>query len=1095
MGKDNIALSREGLDRNSEDSAREVIESALPEPETREEILKLLAESITRAHRIKDASWGITLHSRGVRLNVGPIEVFFLGRKSEEHIFYVVIDEETLSGHDLKELKRAGVRFDGAYASMPASNRAVIPVDRLFEILPLVRDSHLNLVEKAAQTVRTRNPWHESYSPGVVEYLRETLGVGIDDPSYVKTGGEENQDSFVDLFQEFTNSYLFAPKGRDHISHYREQRKEGAQNFESIVAAADRGEDVTERVLVKLLPHRDTAGNRERGTWIHVAQAVNKDIRLWYEGAGRTRAEDWPQIAQAILRFIRRCNEDPEQLSKACAEFSALPYTKGLQMGILTPILNALRPNDFLIINSKSRRVVNHFTGASYSHNLTDYPAINDAGYQLIENFFDEVRPTGINDARDCDLFDMFSHWLVAEKRYFEKGRTRYWKIAPGDNAWQWGECRDGGFIAIGWSELGDISGMSRDEFNARRDELVAVHSDWTKDGVDQVWKFANIREGDRVVANRGTTEVLGIGTVTGPYTFVPGERHGHRLPVTWDDTDPRQVNEPGWRRALIKLDREKFDSILNAPTKGSDTGQRAGRRFTPRTFELLGQLHDNPTREFYLSRKEEINEHVTGPFQELFKMVIPLLPEQVTERMETKQNIFSQILKNDFGQGGANKFYWGAFYPKGGKRTEDAQLFAWINRDRLEFGFYIDDSSREKRARFLRNCEDNRQALENIFRDDLNSKIQVYGNRSDPDNGDSEDDKTGGTWKDWLQRKEWLQKPGSAVRVVVVLSRDEVLKRDFDELAGEIAQTFEQLFPLVLMSTSDAFQLTNGAGHRKAVELNPPYSLTQCANETGFNEETLTRWVKAIERKGQAIFYGPPGTGKTFISERVARHLIGGSDGFTEIVQFHPAYAYEDFILGIRPQSRNGSLEYPLVPGRFLEFCKEAGGRKGRAVLIVDEINRANLARVFGELMYLLEYRTREIPLAGGRIFHIPSNVRIIGTMNTADRSIALVDHALRRRFAFLPLYPNYDVLRHYHSETGFDVEGLVETLTLLNREIGDRHYEVGSSFFMREDLKEQVEDIWRMEIEPYIEEYFFDQPAKVDAFRWDVVGQKILR
>ena len=475
--------------------------------------------------------------------------------------------------------------------------------------------------------------------------------------------------------------------------------------------------------------------------------------------------------------------------------------------------------------------------------------------------------------------------------------------------------------------------------------------------------------------------------------------------------------------------------------------------------------------------------------------MVIPLLPEQVTERMETKQNIFSQILKNDFGQGGANKFYWGAFYPKGGKRTEDAQLFAWINRDRLEFGFYIDDSSREKRARFLRNCEDNRQALENIFRDDLNSKIQVYGNRSDPDNGDSEDDKTGGTWKDWLQRKEWLQKPGNAVRVVVVLSRDEVLKRDFDELAGEIAQTFEQLFPLVLMSTSDAFQLTNGAGHRKAVELNPPYSLTQCANETGFNEETLTRWVKAIERKGQAIFYGPPGTGKTFISERVARHLIGGSDGFTEIVQFHPAYAYEDFILGIRPQSRNGSLEYPLVPGRFLEFCKEAEGRKGRAVLIVDEINRANLARVFGELMYLLEYRTREIPLAGGRIFHIPSNVRIIGTMNTADRSIALVDHALRRRFAFLPLYPNYDVLRHYHSETGFDVEGLVETLNLLNREIEDRHYEVGTSFFMREDLTEQVEDIWRMEIEPYIEEYFFDQPAKVDAFRWEVVGQKILR
>lgn len=159
--------------------------------------------------------------------------------------------------------------------------------------------------------------------------------------------------------------------------------------------------------------------------------------------------------------------------------------------------------------------------------------------------------------------------------------------------------------------------------------------------------------------------------------------------------------------------------------------------------------------------------------------------------------------------------------------------------------------------------------------------------------------------------------------------------------------------------------------------------------------------------------------------------------------------------------------------------------------MLIVDEINRANLARVFGELMYLLEYREREIPLAGGRHFAIPKNVRIIGTMNTADRSIALVDHALRRRFAFLALYPNYDVLRQYHQRSGFVIEGLIHKLEELNKHIGDFHYQVGITFFLRDDLAEALPDIWHMEIEPYLEEYFFDQPGNVDKFRWATINK----
>ncbi|MCB0196929.1 MAG: AAA family ATPase [Anaerolineae bacterium] len=277
----------------------------------------------------------------------------------------------------------------------------------------------------------------------------------------------------------------------------------------------------------------------------------------------------------------------------------------------------------------------------------------------------------------------------------------------------------------------------------------------------------------------------------------------------------------------------------------------------------------------------------------------------------------------------------------------------------------------------------------------------------------------------------------------------------------------------------------------------NPPYPLSQLAADTGLPEAELDRWRRAIERKKQIILYGPPGTGKTFVAEKLAQHLVAEGDGFVEFVQFHPAYAYEDFIQGLRPQARpDGGLDYPLVPGRFLEFCERAKTRQGICVLIIDEINRANLARVFGELMVLLEYRDKSLPLAGGGQLTVPDRVRLIGTMNTADRSIALVDHALRRRFAFIALHPNFDILRHFHTQaqTGFAVDKLIDVLTRLNRRIGDPHFEIGITYFLRQELAAEIKDIWQMEIEPYLEEYFFDQPDSVDAFRWEQIGREIV-
>lgn len=128
-----------------------------------------------------------------------------------------------------------------------------------------------------------------------------------------------------------------------------------------------------------MLPHTDTAGNREKGAWVHIAPAIQGNVKKWFEGARWTKPEDWPAISDAILRFVQRCNDDPQQLSEACAEFARLPYAKGFQTGMLTPILNALRPEDYLLVNHKSRRTINYFSGESYVSKVVP------EGYSLVE--------------------------------------------------------------------------------------------------------------------------------------------------------------------------------------------------------------------------------------------------------------------------------------------------------------------------------------------------------------------------------------------------------------------------------------------------------------------------------------------------------------------------------------------------------------------------------------------------------------------------------------------------------------------------------------------------------------------------------------
>jgi MoxR-like ATPase len=289
-------------------------------------------------------------------------------------------------------------------------------------------------------------------------------------------------------------------------------------------------------------------------------------------------------------------------------------------------------------------------------------------------------------------------------------------------------------------------------------------------------------------------------------------------------------------------------------------------------------------------------------------------------------------------------------------------------------------------------------------------------------------------------------------------------------------------------------------------IEPLPLYTIEDFAAESAIPQETISVWLSRLKRKQHLILQGPPGTGKTYVAERLARVLTSGSSGLLETVQFHPSYGYEDFMHGIRPVvDEEGRLRFERMPGRFLQFCTVASRRLddsvdesgAPSVLIIDEINRANLSRVFGELMYLLEYRDKAIPLAGeNKPFSIPDNVYIIGTMNTADRSIALVDHALRRRFSFIHLAPDYDVLRSHLEKYDLNADSLIKALRAVNTAIGDPNYEVGISFFLKDGaaLASTLKDIWEGEIEPYLEEYFYDQIAKLEPLRWKNLSAGVL-
>ena len=276
------------------------------------------------------------------------------------------------------------------------------------------------------------------------------------------------------------------------------------------------------------------------------------------------------------------------------------------------------------------------------------------------------------------------------------------------------------------------------------------------------------------------------------------------------------------------------------------------------------------------------------------------------------------------------------------------------------------------------------------------------------------------------------------------------------------------------------------------------PESLQTLADELLFPVDFLRRIEALLEHKRQVIFQGPPGTGKTYTAQKLAACLAGSSE-HVRLVQFHPSYAYEDFVQGYRPALIEGQPGFELRNGPLLDMAKMARSEPdAKHFLVIDEINRGNLAKVFGELYFLLEYRGKKMHLQySDEPFDLPENLYFIGTMNTADRSIALVDLALRRRFHFVEFHPDRPpvkgLLRRWLDKNADGMQWVADVVDRANKKLDDRDAAIGPTYFMQDALDDdKVRLIWEHNVLPYVEEHLYGQHDRLAEFGLDKLRRK---
>lgn len=869
----------------------------------------------------------------------------------------------------------------------------------------------------------------------------------------------EKRARLTEWLARFATDFAQTPEGRRHAAQYEINRAEGVANFVDIRRLVSQGDDATHEILRRLFPH--SHGFDQLPVWLHVAPTVTGDMRVKYEAKGWVKPDEWPEVARLVWEFFESCERAPDRLADWCARFVASPRHKGIQAAFLSPMLHALHPDRFAIINKKPLALLRWVHERPFNARIRNYPETNQAVLALAEELAPELSAAVPDALAPADALDMFCHWLVVSKRLetpvyrqpedeldeedlvvaenpaetaelekilFPKRTPRVWLVATGRKAEAWPLFQQESCAAISMTGLGELLALpSREAVTHALRSLPRANAEVEpRNDSLACWQLSReLRVGDLVIAKEGRGRLLGVGVVNGPYTFAAAAvDYQHRIPVRWLKTgDWRLPDDPLPIKTLTEVEPSPFLDKLAACVGG----------FPPR----FGTTPYSDSDSVAAPAADSHTQSAAAPARAPRHWWMNFNPDHFD--IESKPDGFVEpyTLLN------AN-----------GRPRNLPESFETARPGDRVIGY---STSPRMRAAVL--CEITRARHEH------------------PTQGPAIE----------FRRVRALKR---------AVSREELLADERLHEVGALKNPRGSLFPLTPAEYDAILDLAEG--DETAVR---PYTADDALAELFMSREKLDEILRQLRRRLNLVLQGPPGVGKTFAARRLAYLLLGAADDSRiELVQFHPSTSYEDFVLGLRPDGKGG---FALKPGVFHRFCRRAQSDPHRPyVFIIDEINRGNLARILGELMMLIEHDKRgerfALPLAyGGEHdgrFYLPANLHLIGTMNTADRSLALVDYALRRRFAFVSLDPDLgDAFRATLLTRGCTpavLDRLCRRVAALNAEICKdarslgRGYQIGHSFFCGgetiADSEAWYREIVEFELRPLLEEYWMDAPAK---------------
>lgn len=572
---------------------------------------------------------------------------------------------------------------------------------------------------------------------------------------------------------------------------------------------------------------------------------------------------------------------------------------------------------------------------------------------------------------------------------------------------------------------------------------------------------------------------------------------------------------DPRWEAALPALDDAYFPALPDAdrgrlwcdtaavlrerfhvhPLELADAVQAVARPepeppfgafagFCADSFEFLRELDEKNSTDWMAAHRERYQFVLREPLVELCdalaeRYVRPVLNREHGWELECDSRTgraVTSICKNDFGRTGPYQpVQWVTFYrtARASKRA-DAQLFVRVSAGGVRYGFHLGRTARDAGKQFRRNVQEHAELFFRALEasgvpkgctfwagDDLGTEVPV---RSAAD------------LRAWATNKTLAI--GKCLPPAAAVLRE-------DGLVGEVLLTFDRVLPAFACAAEADPRplLTRRAGELPEV---PPYDAPAFRADTHLSDVWLDQVFGLLRLKKQLVLQGVPGTGKTHVARCLARLISGDRADRVRLVQFHPAYSYEEFVEGIRARGTDvdgrPAVTFPVEDGVLCAFAAQAAARPSEPhVLIVDELNRGNLPRVFGELLYLLEYRDAAITLPySKREFRLPDNLFVLGTMNPLDRSAVALDQALRRRFSFVEMRPDATVLARWlearpsaGSDAGFGPR-VVQTFEELNarlaRDLG-ADKQIGHSFLMVPDLTEaKFAAVWEHHIRPLL-------------------------